>query len=132
MEVTTGAKAASDSNHDLCVLARMLLNNLRSPLAAVRVGAELLARPDLSPLQSQRVARNVLVAAARLEEILSDVTLRLIEAGVRSSAKVAQLQPNVLEDHVDAQNADFRHYPIADGELEGDLAQWPDKSDRGF
>jgi len=87
MEGTTSAEVADDLSHDLCALARTLVNDLRSPLAAVRVGAELLIRPDLSQLQSQRVARNVLVAEARLEEILSDFTLRLIDAGIRSSAK---------------------------------------------
>jgi hypothetical protein len=33
-------------------------------MAAVPVGAEMLIRPDLSQLQSQRVARNLLVSAA--------------------------------------------------------------------
>ena len=80
METITGAEGAGDSDHDFCALARTLVNNLRSPLAAVRIGADLLIRSDLSPLQSRRVARNVIVAAARIEELLSDFKLRLIDA----------------------------------------------------
>ena len=80
MELTTGAEVACHSGHDLCALSRMLLSELRSPLAAVRMGAELLVRSDLSELQSQRVARNVLAATARLEEILSDLALQLTDA----------------------------------------------------
>ena len=59
MEVTAGAEAIGDSCHYLCAPRRMLVNELRSPLATVRMGAELLIRSDLSELQSQRVARNV-------------------------------------------------------------------------
>jgi hypothetical protein len=40
----------------------------------------MLIRPDLPRLQSQRVARNVIAAAARIEEILSDFSLQLIDA----------------------------------------------------
>ena len=79
-EAITGAEVAGDSGPDFCALARTLVNDLRSPLAAVRMGAELLVRSDLSPLQSRRVARNVIVAAARIEELLSDFKLRLIDA----------------------------------------------------
>ena len=93
MEAITGAEVASDSGRDFCALARTLVNDLRSPLAAVRMGAELLIRSDLSPLHSQRVARNVIVAAARIEELLSDFTLRLIDARTRSSEEVAEFQP---------------------------------------
>jgi hypothetical protein len=78
VEAITGVEVAGDSGPDFCTLARTLVNDLRSPLAAVRVGAELLIRSDLSPSHSQRVARNVIVAAARIEELLSDFTLRLI------------------------------------------------------
>jgi len=83
MEAITRAEVAGDSGLDLYALARTLVNDLRSPLAAVWVGAELLTRSDLSPLHSQRVARNVIVAAAQIEELLSDFTLRLINAGTR-------------------------------------------------
>jgi len=93
MEAITGAEVASDSGRDFCALARTLVNDLRSPLAAVRMGAELLIRSDLSPLHSQRVARNVIVAAARIEELLSDFTLRLIDARTRSPEEVAEFQP---------------------------------------
>jgi hypothetical protein len=57
-----------------CAQAGDLVNDLRSPLAAIRAGAELLLRPDLSPQQIHRLARDVLFAAGRIEEILSDVT----------------------------------------------------------
>jgi len=93
MEAIRRAEVASDSGPDFCALARTLVNDLRSPLAAVRMGAELLIRSDLSPLHSQRVARNVIVAAARIEELLSDFTLRLIDACKRSSEEVAEFQP---------------------------------------
>ena len=94
MEAITGAEVAGDSGHNLCALARTLVNDVRSPLAAVRMGAELLVRSDLSPLQSRRVARNVIVAAARIEELLSDFALRLIDARTGSSEEVAQFQWN--------------------------------------
>ena len=93
MEAITGAEVASDSGRDFCALARTLVNDLRSHLAAVRMGAELLIRSDLSPLHTQRVARNVIVAAARIEELLSDFTLRLIDARTRSSEEVAEFRP---------------------------------------
>ena len=94
MEAITGAEVACDSGPDFCALARTSVNDLRSPLAAVRVGAELPIWPDLSPLRSQRVARNVIVAVARMEELPSDFTYRLIDARRRSSKEVVQFQPN--------------------------------------
>lgn len=77
---TTGAEVVGDSFRDLCAHARVLLCELRSPLAAARIGAELLIRLDLSEKQSQRVARNVLAATMRVEEILSDLALLLTGA----------------------------------------------------
>jgi len=44
------------------------------------MGAELLIRLDLSEKQNQRVARNVLAASMRVEEILSDLALLLAGA----------------------------------------------------
>jgi hypothetical protein len=76
MDATTGAEVAGDSFRD----QRVLLYELRGPLAAARIGAELLIRLDLSQKQSQRVARNVLAAAMRVEEILSDLALLLTGA----------------------------------------------------
>ena len=76
MDATTGAEVAGDSFRDL----RGLLYELRSPLAAARMGAELLIRLDLSEKQNQRVARNVLAATMRVEEILSDLALLLTSA----------------------------------------------------
>ena len=73
MDATTGAAVGGDSFRDL----RVLLYDLRSPLAAARIGAELLIRLDLSEKQSQRVARNVLGATMRAEKILSDLALLL-------------------------------------------------------
>jgi hypothetical protein len=52
MEAITGAEVAGDSDPDFCALARTLVNDLRSPLAAVRIGAELLIRSDLSPCRA--------------------------------------------------------------------------------
>ena len=63
--------------HREIALAHNLISSLRSPLAAVRLGADLLTRHDLSPAQSQRLARNVLVSAARIEEILLDFAPQL-------------------------------------------------------
>ena len=77
MDATTGAEAVDDSFGDLCGPALVLLCELRSPLAAARMGAELLIRLDLPEKQSQRVARNVLAATMRVEEILSDLALLL-------------------------------------------------------
>ena len=48
--------------------------------AATRMGAELLIHLDLPEKQSQRVARNVLAATLRVEEILSDLALLLTGA----------------------------------------------------
>jgi len=48
-----------------------LVHELRSPLAAIYCGAELLVRSG-TPRDGQRLARNVLAAAARIEEILAD------------------------------------------------------------
>ena len=73
MDATTGAEVAGDSFRD----QRVLLYELRSPLAVARMGAELLIRLDLSQKQSQRVARSVLAATMRVEEILSDLSLLL-------------------------------------------------------
>ena len=57
----------------MCAGARELLSELRSPLAAVRVGADLLLRSDLSEPQRKRVARNVSAATARIDEILAEL-----------------------------------------------------------
>ena len=76
MDATTSAEVAGDSFRD----QRVLLYELRSPLAAARMGAELLIRLDLSEKQNQRVARNVLAATMRVEEILSDLALLLTGA----------------------------------------------------
>jgi hypothetical protein len=57
-------------------------------LAAVRVGGEVFIRSDLSQLQSQRVARNMIAAAARIEEILSDFSLQLTDAGLQAQTRV--------------------------------------------
>ena len=76
MDATTGAEVAGDSFRD----QRVLLYELRSPLAVARMGAELLIRLDLSQKQSQRVARSVLAATMRVEEILSDLALLLTGA----------------------------------------------------
>ena len=76
MDATTSAEVAGDSFRD----RRVLLYDLRSPLAAARMGAELLIRLDLSEKQNQRVARNVLAASMRVEEILSDLALLLAGA----------------------------------------------------
>ena len=51
MDAIMGAEVAGDSFGDL----RVLLYDLRSPLAAARMGAELLIRLDLSEKQNQRV-----------------------------------------------------------------------------
>ena len=67
---------AGDSFRD----RRVLLYDLRSPLAAARMGAELLIRLDLSEKQNQRVARNVLASTMRVEEILSNLALLLAGA----------------------------------------------------
>jgi len=80
MDATAGAEVVGDSFCDLGAPARVLLCELRSPLAAARMGAELLIRLDLSEKQSQRVARNVLAATMRVEEILSDLALLLTGA----------------------------------------------------
>ena len=72
----TSAIMGADFDHELRAQARALANEMRSPLAVVRMGAELLTRADLSQLQSQRVARNVIAAAVRMEEILSDFALQ--------------------------------------------------------
>ena len=76
MDATTDVEVAGDSFRDL----RVLLYELRSPLTAARMGAELLIRLDLSHKHSQRVARNVLAATMRVEEILSDLALLLTGA----------------------------------------------------
>ena len=76
MDATRSAEVAGDSFRDL----RVFLYDLQSPLAAARMGAELLIRLDLSEKQNQRVARNVLAATMRVEEILSDLALLLAGA----------------------------------------------------
>jgi hypothetical protein len=48
------AISGGESDPDFCALARTPVNDLRSPLAAVRMGAELLIRSDLSPLRTTR------------------------------------------------------------------------------
>jgi nitrogen-specific signal transduction histidine kinase len=80
MDVTRGEEVGGDPCDAPCALARVLISELRSPLAAVRMGAELLIRSDLSERQSQRVARNVLAATMRLEDLLSDLALQLTDA----------------------------------------------------
>jgi hypothetical protein len=103
MDTTTSAEVAGDSFRDL----RVLLYDLRSLLAAARMGAELLIRLDLSEKQNQRVARNVLAATMRVEEILSDLALLMAGAAIMSS-KDAQFQPNVAEQFVQARGRGLR------------------------
>ena len=70
-EIAGRGEISGDLHHEIS-FAHNLIVPLRCPLAAVRLGAELLTRNDLSPAQSQRLARNVLASAARIEEILLD------------------------------------------------------------
>ena len=72
-----GREDIGNDPHRETALAHNLISSLRSPLAAVRLGADLLSRHDLSPAQSQRLARNVLASATRIEEILSDFASKL-------------------------------------------------------
>jgi hypothetical protein len=97
MDAITGPEVVGDSFGDLCGHALVLLCELRSPLAATRMGAELLIRLDLPEKQCQRVARNVLAATMRVEGILSDLTLLLTEAPTMSS-KEAQFQSNAVQE----------------------------------
>lgn len=78
MEITKGAEIDSEPGA-ICAQARTLLKDLRSPLAAIRVAAELLSRTELSLPQSRRLARNVLTAAGQIEEIVSDFSLQLVD-----------------------------------------------------
>jgi hypothetical protein len=79
----------------------MVISELRSPLAAVRLEAELLVCPDLPESQSLRIARNVLAATMRLEETLSDLTLQLTASTNDDRNEVEQFQSNVVKEYVD-------------------------------
>ena len=72
-EIAGGEEGNGGPGREISVLAHTLISDLRSPLAAFRAGAELLTRYDLSPAQSQRLARDLLMSAARIEEILVDL-----------------------------------------------------------
>ena len=78
IEVTKGSGNDSEPG-GICAQARSLLEDLRSPLAAIRVAAELLSRTDLSLPQRRRLVRNVLTAAGQIEEIVSDFSLQLVD-----------------------------------------------------
>lgn len=76
-----GTEAIGSAFCCLCAQSRELFIELRSSTAAIRMGAELLTRSDLSPSQTQRVARNVLAATMRIERILSDLAQQMVGTG---------------------------------------------------
>jgi len=78
--IGTGAEAIGSTQSCLCAQPQGLLDELRSATAAIRIGAELLTRSDLSAAQTQRLARNVLAATTRLEQILSDLAQQVTGA----------------------------------------------------
>ncbi len=53
--------------------ALALVHDLRNPIAAVYAGAELLARADLSPDQSRRVALSIHRASAHADRLLKSL-----------------------------------------------------------
>lgn len=94
------AEVVEAPERDLCGRVRELLSELRSPLATVRTGAELLIRSDLSELYTKRVARNVFAATIRLDEILTELAPFLGDAahdGRGISSGRATTLPEVLK-----------------------------------
>jgi hypothetical protein len=71
--IGTGAGAIGGTQSRLCAQPQALLDEARSATAAIRIGAEPLTRSDLFAAQTQRLARHVLAATTRLEQILSDL-----------------------------------------------------------
>jgi signal transduction histidine kinase len=53
-------------------LALSLVHDLRNPLAAIHVGAEMLKGSQLTEEQVRRVARNIYTASAHIQELLPD------------------------------------------------------------
>src|ERR1700683_4916704 len=54
-------------------LAMAIVHDLRNPLAAICVCAEMLADPHLAPEHAMRLGRNVHKAAGRMRELLADL-----------------------------------------------------------
>src|SRR5258708_5056034 len=61
----------SEPAHQLSPVAS-IVHDLRNPLAAIYVGAEMLAGSILSQAQVQRIARNVYCASVRMRELLEE------------------------------------------------------------
>jgi len=92
MEVKPEAEAATTPDRGHCALARILIDELRGPLTTVRMGAELLTRSDLSQPQSRRIARNVLAAATRIEELLAGPTTQPADSKRDPQCDLPQLE----------------------------------------
>jgi signal transduction histidine kinase len=63
--------------------ATSIVHDLRSPLAAIYGGTEMLVDTNLSPEQTRRLARNMYRASRRIQELLQDLT-DVGRAGLRS------------------------------------------------
>ncbi len=72
--VRAKAAAASEGRGQVTLgeLAMSVVHDLRNPLAAVYIGAEMLNQPGLSESEIRKLARNVHGAAQRIQQLLQD------------------------------------------------------------
>ncbi|MGH9583296.1 MAG: HAMP domain-containing sensor histidine kinase, partial [Bryobacteraceae bacterium] len=72
--------------------ATSIVHDLRSPLAAIYGGAEMLVDADLSAQQSKRLAANIYRASRRIQELLQDlVDVVRAKATPRENCKLADI-----------------------------------------
>jgi signal transduction histidine kinase len=68
----------ADPQHDaaLARVAISIVHDLRSPLAAIHSGAEMLSGPPVPEHQVRRIARNMYLASVRIQELLEEYVER--------------------------------------------------------
>jgi two-component system sensor histidine kinase HydH len=69
-------------------LSMSIIHDLRNPLAAICVCAEMLTGPNLAPDHAERVGRNIHKAARRMRELLSDLVC-VTQGGIAAAENCA-------------------------------------------
>ena len=109
MNVLTNPSAQTDSLSEIV----SIVHDLRSPLAAIHAGAELLAHPAVSQPQVHRIARSLHSASVRIRELLEEVLERSRGAqGEMSLSDVRELVSGAVEcvaASAESQSVHIRH-----------------------
>jgi signal transduction histidine kinase len=83
-------RARSESRSEASWLSASILHDLRNPVGTIYAGAEMLMTLDTTPNQVKRLAANMHRAAARMRELLTDLTT--VTYGNRSTPEICDIR----------------------------------------